>query len=555
MSRVERDRLTVAERDYRRLWDTAVEGLYRNTLDGAPVDANPAMARMLGYASVQELLAEVGNVGDLYVDPASRERVVAALLTDGEMHDLEAEYRRADGDTVWLAISGRIVHDPDGRPVGIEGMAVDITDRKRADRQLARREQMLAAVSRTAELLLTAPSWESAIDEILAGVGRAADASRCALLVNTVHDGVRVTSRSHVWTLDGVDPLAEDPRVAALPYEQMGLGRWAMELTAGRPIDGPADAFPAAEQPALDALGVQTLAIAPIHVDGAWWGALAVDDLRDSEPWSSAEVGVLMAAARLVGGTIEQQQSRATLAQYAADLERSNQELEQFAYVASHDLQEPLRMVTSFLTLLQRRYEGALDEKADSYIHFAVDGASRMQHLISDLLDYSRVTTRGEEPRAVDANDVVARVLNQLGPAIDDAGARVEVGDLPVVSVDETQLGQVVQNLISNALKFHGDASPEVHVSACRADDGWWEFAVSDNGIGIAEEHVDRIFVLFRRLHTRDEYPGTGIGLAICKKIVERHGGRLWVVSTPGAGASFRFTLPPGSPKPSGHAS
>src|SRR5690606_21720054 len=224
---------------------------------------------------------------------------------------------------------------------------------------------------------------------------------------------------------------------------------------------------------------------------------------------------------------------------------------EQFAYVASHDLQEPLRMVSSFLQLLQRRYEGQLDETADEYIAYAVDGAKRMQILIQDLLAYSRVGTRGKPFEPVDMNRTVDTVLTDLGPTLQDAGARVHVGRLPTVRADEPQMRQLLQNLIGNAVKFRGEDPPEVTVSAERmrhvreyGQEPGWQFAVSDNGIGIAPEHGERIFQIFQRLHTRDEYEGTGIGLAMCKKIVERHGGRIWHESEPGHGTTFYFTLP-----------
>jgi PAS domain S-box-containing protein len=228
----------------------------------------------------------------------------------------------------------------------------------------------------------------------------------------------------------------------------------------------------------------------------------------------------------------------------AAELERSNRELEQFAYVASHDLQEPLRMVASYTQLLARRYQGKLDTDADEFIGFAVDGARRMQELINDLLTYSRAGSRALEPRTVEANSAVDRVIGDLGEAIRDSGASVTRDDLPAVRADPTQLEQLFQNLIANGIKFRRpDVPPEVHVSAARSGAAW-SFAVRDNGIGIEPQYLDRIFVLFQRLHSRAEYPGTGIGLAICKKIVERHGGTMSVQSAPGQGTTFEFTLP-----------
>ena len=225
------------------------------------------------------------------------------------------------------------------------------------------------------------------------------------------------------------------------------------------------------------------------------------------------------------------------------DLRRSNAELEQFAYVASHDLQEPLRMVSSYMQLLSRRYAGKLDSDADDFIGFAVDGARRMQVLIQDLLVYSRVGTRGKPFEPTNCEDVLEQVLSNMEVAINESGAVVTHDPLPTVAADASQLAQIFQNLIGNAIKFQGEENPRVHVSAERKA-GEWLFSVADNGIGIDPEFFERIFVIFQRLHGRGEYSGTGIGLAISRKIVERHGGRMWVESESGTGSTFYFTIP-----------
>jgi PAS domain S-box-containing protein len=247
----------------------------------------------------------------------------------------------------------------------------------------------------------------------------------------------------------------------------------------------------------------------------------------------------------VVRDVTERKRYETALRERGEALARSNAELEQFAYVASHDLQEPLRMVASYTQLLQRRYQGKLDEQADKYIHFAVDGAQRMQGLINDLLALSRVGTQGKPFAAVDVRAIVDRVLRWLGRAIEESGGRVEVGPLPAVMGDAGQLEQLFQNLIANALKFRRpDVAPLVQVSAEPGPGRGWTFAVRDNGIGFEQQFAEQIFVVFQRLHTRSEYPGTGVGLAIVKKIVERHGGTIWAEGRPGEGATFHFTIP-----------
>lgn len=226
------------------------------------------------------------------------------------------------------------------------------------------------------------------------------------------------------------------------------------------------------------------------------------------------------------------------------ELARSNRELEQFAYVASHDLQEPLRMVASYTQLLSRRYKGKLDDDADEFINFAVDGATRMQSLINDLLKLSRVGTRGKPFVDTDLGKVLDGAVSNLEMAIRDTGAVLMRDPMPRVMGDETQLIQLFQNLIGNALKFmRPEVKPAIHVGARRIGKAW-ELFVRDNGIGISPEYFDRIFIIFQRLHSKAEYPGTGIGLSLCKKIVERHGGRIWVESRPGEGTTFLFTIP-----------
>jgi PAS domain S-box-containing protein len=231
-----------------------------------------------------------------------------------------------------------------------------------------------------------------------------------------------------------------------------------------------------------------------------------------------------------------------TLKQTTAELTRSNEELQRFAYVASHDLQEPLRMVASYVQLLERRYKDKLDDDASEFINFAVEGTKRMQNLINDLLDYSRVDSRGKPFESTNMEKVLEYSLANLEIAIKDSHARVTHDSLPVVMADEGQMLQVFQNLVANAIKFHGKETPRVHISA-ESKENEWVFSVQDNGIGIEPQYFDRIFIIFQRLHGQ-EYPGTGTGLSIVKRIVERHGGRVWVESEYNKNTTFYLSIP-----------
>jgi PAS domain S-box-containing protein len=265
---------------------------------------------------------------------------------------------------------------------------------------------------------------------------------------------------------------------------------------------------------------------------------------REARPEDARLLETVAAIAAEVGALIRRKRAEEQLKRTAEELARSNAELEQFAYVASHDLQEPLRMVASYTQLLRRRYRDRLDQDANEFIDYAVDGATRMQALINDLLAYSRVGTQGRALEPTETTAVLDQVLVDLGAAIKDAGAHVAHSALPTVRADGRQLAQVFQNLIGNAIKYRrADVPPRIEVRAT-PEGAMWRFEVQDNGIGIQADYEERIFQLFQRLHTRDEYPGTGIGLAICRKIVERHGGRISVDSSPGEGSTFAFTLP-----------
>jgi len=295
--------------------------------------------------------------------------------------------------------------------------------------------------------------------------------------------------------------------------------------------------------------GVRTAVVVPLRSDESVLGIIHLGS-RSERIFVHSELQLLAAIGGQTGIAIqkarldeEAKQAQAALAAKAEELARSNTELQHFAYIASHDLQEPLRMVASYVQLLARRYKGKLDNDADEFIDFAVDGATRMQALINALLAYSRIGTKGKPLEPTDCEKVLEVALKNLHLAVEESKAIVTHDPLPTVMGDATQLGQLFQNLIGNSVKFRGAEAPRIHISAERNGKDWY-FSHRDNGIGIDPQFSERIFVIFQRLHSKQEYPGTGIGLALCKKIVERHGGRLWMESKAGQGTTFRFTIP-----------
>ena len=267
-----------------------------------------------------------------------------------------------------------------------------------------------------------------------------------------------------------------------------------------------------------------------------FWASININSLKD-------DIDNLVGYSIVVQDITSSKKAREELQTYASKLEESNSELKQFAYVASHDLQEPLRMVGSYLGLLERRYKDKLDQDANDFIFYAVDGAKRMQVLINDLLSYSRVSTKAKPFESANTEHIVKGALKNLEILIEESGAEVDYKNLPEeIVVDSTQVGQLIQNLVSNAIKFCKDRKPKVEIGV-EDREGEWLFSVRDNGIGIDPEYYERIFIIFQRLHGKGDYPGTGIGLSICKKIVERHGGKIWVESEQGEGSTFFFTI------------
>jgi PAS domain S-box-containing protein len=427
------------------------------------------------------------------VHPEDRERVEQRFAALPEQ-DFDEEYRivRPDGEVRWVHARGTSVHDAGNDMTRIVGIGKDITERVERERELERALDLLARTERIADV----GGWEL-------------DA-----------DTMEVYWTDQTFELLGVDAAEEPPLEDAMDMyydeDKPVVERVLQEaLDKGEPFD-------------------TEVRLATDRGDVIWLR------LQGAPETVGEEVVAVRGAAQDVTERIERERQLEALIE---KLEESNERLERFAYVASHDLQEPLRMISNYLQLLERRYRGELDADAEEFIDFAVDGAERMREMISDLLAYSRLDTEAEPFEPTDTAAVVDNVLDDLGLRIEETDADLRVGDLPTVEADEQQLEMVFQNLVSNAIKYSGEEPPRIEIDAERRDSAW-AFSVRDDGIGIDPDHAQDIFEVFNRLHTNEEYPGTGIGLAMCEKVVSRHGGDIRVESQRGEGSTFTFTIP-----------
>ncbi len=469
------------------------DAIVAKTLDGIVTSWNPGAAAIYGY-SEREMIGKSISI-TIPLDRRAEFAENMRRIRKGErIRPFETMRVRKDGQIVCVLVSLSPMRSRAGRIIGASTIARDITDRKRTE----------------SELLLSR--------------------ERLALALQAGRSGTfewDIYSNLNIWSSETEELYGLTPGTFGRRYED-----WESLV---EPED--VERLRTAIQESLET--------------GTFASEWRIQRRDNGEiRWVDARAKVFFDSAgrpsRMVGIKVditERKQAEKELALRAEELTRSNADLQQFAYVASHDLQEPLRMVASYTQLLGKRYRGKLDADADDFIAFAVDGAHRMQVLINDLLAYSRVGTRGKEFASTSCESVLETVLFSLKTAIEEAQAVISHDTLPTIPVDQTQLGQVFQNLIGNALKFHGPEPVRIHVSV-QQEAGEWRFSVRDNGIGIEPRDADRIFVIFQRLHAGCEYPGTGIGLAITKKIVERHGGRIWVVSEPGKGSTFTFTIP-----------
>jgi PAS domain S-box-containing protein len=456
--------------------------------------ANDKFCAISGY-SRDELLGQNHRILNSGYHPGEFFQQMYHTIANGQVWHGEIRNRAKDGSVYWVAATIVPFLDAEGKPRQYMAIRTDITESKRSEEVRG----LLAAV-----------------------VDSSDDAIICKTLDGTITAWNRGAEK--VFGYPASEAVGQ-PMLTLFPPNRMNEESDILaRIERGESIEH----FETVRRRKDGRLIDVSATISPIR-DGAGKVVGASKIARDITARKQAE--------KLLAEQAEE------LSRKAAELARSNSDLEQFAYVASHDLQEPLRMVTAYTQLLAERYRGRLDENADKFIGYASEGALRMQVLIQDLLAFSRVGRNEATTGSVDCNAVMKEVLQALSPAIQESGAVVTSEELPTVWADRTQLAQVVQNLIGNAIKFRGQERPVVSVRAEKVGDHWL-FSVQDNGIGIAPEHAENIFVVFQRLHTRTAYPGNGIGLAICKKIVERGGGKIWVESRAGSGSTFKFTMP-----------
>jgi PAS domain S-box-containing protein len=509
----------------RGLLEASLDPLVTISPEGRITDVNHATELATGRPR-EQLVGS--SFSDYFTEPGQASAGYRQVLAQGEVRDYPLTLRHVSGRTIDVLYNAVVYHNEAGRVLGVFAAARDVTEQKRTAAELDLHRAHLEDLvrQRTAEL-------ESANTHLQAEIverRRAEDQVRLQFSVlQSAANGLVITGRDGTiqWVNDAFTKLTGYTAAEA-------VGQNPRVLKSGQ------------QDAAFFKAMWQTIAAGQV-----WHGEL-VNRRKDGQlypeemtitPVAGAD-GKITHFVAVKQDIAERRRAEEALQHAAAELARSNDELQQFAYVASHDLQEPLRAVAGYVNLIESRFSDKFDDKGRQHIAGAVQGAMRMHTLITDLLELSRVGTcvRAFEP--TDLNAVLGQVRHNLSVAIGETGARIISDPLPTLRSDAGQMAQLFQNLIGNALKFHGAPPPEIHVSAQPTADGPWLLAVRDNGIGIDPQYFERIFLIFQRLHTRKEYPGTGIGLAICRKIVERHGGRIWVESQPGLGSTFYFTLP-----------
>lgn len=529
-----RDRQRELER-YEQLVETVWDGVYALDENDHFVLVNDAFCEIVGYER-DELLGEHPTlVNSREVNEAANEIETEIVTGERDIGILEYEFERSDGELVPVETRFGPIEYDDGS-VGRCGVARDISRRKEYERELESRARQQEVVSELGQFALENQDLDELFAEAARSVAETLDTDYCKVL-DLDADAEKLLLRQGVGWQEGVVGTAT---VSAVETDSQA----SYMLQSERPVvveDLETESrFSGPELLASHDVksGISTV----IGSVDEPWGILGAHD-TEARSFTDEDVDFVQSVANILAEAIERQKYQNELQELVEKLEDSNARLQQFAYVASHDLQEPLRMVSSYLQLLEQRYADELDADGEEFIEFAVDGAERMRGMIDGLLEYSRVETQGESFEPVDLDNVFEEVRADLQVRINETDAGITTDDLPRVKGDASQLRQVFQNLLSNAIDYSGDESPRIDVSKERDGDDWI-ISVRDEGVGIDPEDTDRIFDVFQRLHTHEEHPGTGIGLALCQRIVERHGGDIWVDSEPDEGSTFSFRLP-----------
>jgi PAS domain S-box-containing protein len=491
------DALRQSERKFRAIFDGMFQFMGVLTPAGVIIEANRTALDAIAV-NLEDVIGQLFWATPWWThSPLLQEQLKDAIAraAQGELVRFEAEHILADQTAIFVDFTLKPVFDEGGKVIMLIPEGRDITDRRQAEIHLRQQEEFLKSIY---------------------------DGTEQAIFVVDVNADQELHYASF-------NPVSE--RFAGVTNEQI-QGKTPEEAFGEEFGSNLRHNYERSLQASTSVTYEEQLNFATHSI----WTLTTLVPLRNEQDQIYRIIGTAT-------DITDRKQAEVELQNQQQELARSNAELQQFAYVASHDLQEPLRMITSYLELLERRYKGQLDEKADKFIAYAVDGATRMQILINDLLSYSRVGTTGKDWASVDCEKIVQNVLSNLHLSIIQSHVVITHDVLPKVHADPSQMTQLFQNLISNAIKFRRAETPQIHIGV-KCTDGKWLFSVQDNGIGMEVQYLERIFIIFQRLHSKTEYPGTGIGLAVCKKIVERHGGNLRVESQPDRGSTFYFTIP-----------
>ncbi|NOT52254.1 MAG: PAS domain S-box protein [Chitinophagaceae bacterium] len=481
--------LTLAQKKYRTIVDNSADGIYQSTIEGIFIMANPAMARILGYRSAGELISSVNNIGaQLYVNVGDRQRMAELLAQYDNVENFEVPLRTRTGETIWVSESARAVRNEKGGIIYFEGNLKDITERKKVEEKLIIAQRKYQAIfENTAEGI-----YQSTPD------GRFIMANpSMARIFGYDSPGELISSITNIGTQIYTDPV-ERSKMSEIIRKQGRIENYEVQVLT--------------------------------KSNETIWINVNIHSVKDDEGNIS-----------FFEGTLKDVTKRKKSEEEILQLNRS---LDQFANITAHDLQEPIRMVSGFLGLLDKKYSDAIDDQGKNFIFRAKDGADRMSLLIKDLLEFSRSGNKAAKKEYVDLSFVMDLVDKDLSIVMADTGTKLRLPSaMPVVYGTQSALYRLLLNLVSNGIKFRKkDTPPEITIALTELAD-CWEFTVEDNGIGVAEKDQPRLFQAFQRLHRRDEYPGTGLGLVTCKKIVETHGGRIWMKSEFGKGTTFHFTI------------